>query len=163
MEKFSGSIKWPGEYSQKNVDVHVSNSLKMSVSADVVWAWLIRASLWPEWYSNSSNVIIEDGKLELGLGTKFRWKTFGLNMESKVEEFVPCERLAWTARGSGINAYHAWLIEKRGSGCDVLTEENQKGILARLNKMFMPNNMQKYHQLWLEGLYAKAKSGMPPK
>jgi hypothetical protein len=66
----------------------------MSVSGDVVWAWLIRAKLWSTWYSNSANVIIEDGKPDLRLGTKFKWKTFGLNLESQVEEFVTCPRKA---------------------------------------------------------------------
>jgi len=144
------------------MDVHVSNQLEMAVSADRVWAWLIRAKLWPTWYSNSANVIIDDGKPDLHLGTTFKWKTFGLNLESKVEEFVPYERLAWTAHGVGIHAYHAWLIEERASGCRVLTEENQKGILAKLNKLLRPKNMEKYHQTWLEGLHSKAKSGPPP-
>jgi hypothetical protein len=100
-------------------------------------------------------------KTRLHLGTKFKWKTFGLNLESKVEDFVPNERLAWTAHGIGIDAYHAWLIEKRESGCYILTEENQKGILAKLNKLLRPNNMEKYHQIWLEELYSKAKGGPP--
>jgi hypothetical protein len=162
LHKASRSIKWPEQYSQNNVDVHVSNELEMSVPADIVWAWLIRAKLWPTWYRNSANVIIDDGKPDLHLGTQFKWKTFGLNLESKVEEFVPYERLAWTAHGIGIDAYHAWLIEKRESGCYVLTEENQRGILARLNKLFRPNNMEKYHQIWLEELYSKAGGGLPP-
>ena len=162
MDKGSRSIKWPEQYSRDNVDVHVSNELEMSVSVDIVWAWLIRAELWPTWYGNSANVVIEDGKPGLRLGTQFKWKTFGLNLQSKVEEFVPYERLAWTAHGIGIDAYHAWLIEKRESGCYVLTEENQKGILAKLNKLARPNNMKKYHQIWLEELYSKAKGGPPP-
>jgi len=162
LDKGSRSIKWPEQYSRDNVDVHVSNELEMSVSADIVWAWLIRAELWPTWYGNSANVIIEDGKPDLHLGTQFKWKTFGLNLQSKVEEFVPYERLAWTAHGIGIDAYHAWLIEKTESGCYVLTEENQKGILAKLNKLLRPNNMEKYHQIWLEELYSKAKGGPPP-
>ena len=162
MDEHSSSIKWPEEYSQSDVDVHVSNELEMQVSSEMVWAWLIRARLWPTWYSNSADVVIELAKPDLYPGCRFKWRTFGLNLESKVVEFVPNERLAWTAHGIGINAYHAWLIEKRETGCHVVTEENQKGALARLNNMFRPNNMKKYHQLWLEGLYAKAKGGPPP-
>jgi len=65
--------------------------------------------------------------------------------------------LAWDAKGIGILAYHAWLIIPTASGCTVLTEETQYGFLCRLGKLFMPNRMHQYHQLWLEGLKRKAE------
>ena len=144
------------------LDVHVSNELDMSAPSEAVWAWLIRARLWPTWYGNCSDVVVELAKPDLYEGCRFKWKTFGLRLESKVVEFVPQQRLAWTAHGFGINAYHAWLIEKREYGCHVITEENQKGAVAKLNSRFMPGNMKKYHQIWLESLYSKAKVGLPP-
>jgi hypothetical protein len=79
-----------------------------------------------------------------------------------VEEFVPYERLAWSAQFEGVDAYHAWLIEKKPEGCRVLTEENQKGWLARLNYLVRPSNVRYYHHVWLEALKAKAKEGYPP-
>jgi hypothetical protein len=84
-----------------------------------------------------------------------------VTLNSKVEEFVPPERLSWSARSAGVSAYHAWLIERRASGCYVLTEESQNGMLARLSSALRPNNMKRYHQLWLEQLMAKAMSGPP--
>jgi hypothetical protein len=95
-------------------------------------------------------------------GSRFRWKTFGVTLDSKVEQFVPFERLAWSAHSTGIDVYHAWLIERRSSGCYVLTEESQNGLMARLSSMLRPNNMSRYHQLWLEQLLAKARTGPPP-
>jgi len=98
----------------------------------------------------------------LRAGVSFRWTTFGVRLDSKVEEFVPGERLAWTARATGIDAYHAWLIEKRVSGCYVLTEETQNGWLASLSNMLRPRNMSTQHQNWLESLQQKAAGGPPP-
>jgi hypothetical protein len=54
------------------------------------------------------------------------------------------------------------LIEKKPEGCRVLTEENQKGWLARLNYLVRPSNVRYYHHVWLEALKAKAKEGYPP-
>ena len=134
----------------------------MQVPPEVVWAWLVRAKLWPTWYSNSKRVIIEGGGPDLRPGSRFQWTTFGVRLDSRVEEFVPGERLAWSARSTGIDAYHAWLIEKRSAGCYVLTEETQNGWLARLNNYLRPRNMSQQHQNWLEGLLRKAKEGLPP-
>ena len=155
-------IRWPEKYSPERTSVHVSNQLEMSVHPEVVWAWLIRAELWPTWYANSKQVVIDGGGPDLGLRSRFRWTTFGVRLDSKVEEFLPFERLAWSARAMGIDAYHAWLIEKRPSECLVLTEEAQNGWLARLSDALRPLNMSKQHQNWLESLKRKSSEGPPP-
>ena len=155
-------IRWPEKYSPERTAVHADNELDMTVPAEAVWAWLVRADLWPTWYSNSKDVVIQGGGHELALGTRFRWKTFGASPTSTVEEFVPYERLAWSARATGIDVYHVWLIEKTSSGCHVVTEENQNGFLARLSNSFRPGNVERYHQVWIENLLVKAKSGPPP-
>jgi hypothetical protein len=134
----------------------------MQTASELVWTWLIRAELWPTWYQNSKGVAIEGGGPDLRAGVRFRWTTFGVKLDSKVEEFVPGERVAWSARAVGVDAYHAWLIEKRPGGCYVLTEETQNGWLATLSNMLRPQNMSKQHQNWLESLEQKAAKGPPP-
>jgi hypothetical protein len=134
----------------------------MDVKPDIVWAWLVRAQLWPSWYTNSTDVTVEGGSIDLGPRTKFRWKTFGVTLDSVVEEFSPFERLAWSARARGIDAYHAWLVSATPVGCHVVTEETQNGWLATLGNALRPNNMSQKHQMWLEGLLVKARTGPPP-
>ena len=155
-------IRWPDKYSPDRTKVHVRNELEMEAPPEVVWAWLIRAELWPSWYGNSKQVLIEGGGLDLRRGSRFRWTTFGVRLDSKVEEFVPCERVGWTARAIGIDAYHAWLIESRPSGCYILTEETQNGWVTKLNDVLRPRTMSRQHQNWLEGLQRKAAEGPPP-
>ena len=154
-------IRWPEKYSSDRTRVHVRNQLEMPVPSEVVWAWLVRAELWPTWYRNSKRVAIEGGGPDLHPGSRFRWTTFGVRLDSKVEEFVARERLAWSARAPGIDAYHGWLIESRPSGCNVLTEENQNGWLATLSNALRPRNMTVQHQNWLESLQRKAAEGPP--
>jgi uncharacterized protein YndB with AHSA1/START domain len=157
-------IRYPEKYQPDRAWVHVTNEMDMEAPCDRVWAWLVRADLWPTWYSNSIGVHLPDSATRSGLtlGTRFNWKTFGVRLESVVEEFVPGERIAWTARSFGVDAYHAWLLTPTANGCHVLTEETQFGWLAALSHFFMPNRMHKYHQIWLERLQDRAAAGLPP-
>ena len=155
-------IRWPEKHAPAETKVHVHNLLEMPAPPKIVWAWLIRAELWPTWYANSKHVVIEEGGPNLRAGSRFRWTTFGVRLDSKVKEFVPEERLAWSAAATGIDAYHAWLIEKRPSGCFVFTEETQNGWLATLNNLLRPQAMTIHHQNWLESLKRKASEGPPP-
>lgn len=159
----SHQILWPSHYEPAKNSVHIKNELAFASPPETVWAWLIRAQVWPSWYPNSANIQFLSGHPpDLALGTKFRWKTFGVTIESTVLEFVPYERLAWDAHGRGLDAYHAWLIQKTGEGCNVVTEEIQQGWVARFGKVLRPNRMEQMHQVWLEKLRDKASSGLPP-
>ncbi|MFT3927743.1 MAG: SRPBCC domain-containing protein [Myxococcales bacterium] len=157
----STDIMWPSEFAPTRAPVHVANRLTSAAAPEAVWAWLVRASGWPHWYPNSHRVRIEGGKLELEPAARFAWSTFGVSLVSQVEEFVPGKRIAWNARGLGVWAYHAWLIEPRGTGCLIVTEETQYGVLARLGHFFAPQRMSRGHQMWLERLDAKALAGPP--
>jgi hypothetical protein len=157
-------VRWPDYFSPVNAPVHVRNELEIPSSVDCVWAWLIRAKLWPTWYPNSVNVRFRTGTgPDLEAGARFRWKTFGVMIESEVVEFLPRERIAWDAHSLGVDAYHAWVLrETPAGGCHVLTEETQHGSLARLQKLFLPNRMYRGHQIWLETLRDQASGGLPP-
>lgn len=159
----NGAVRWPAHYAPTTAQVHVRNELDMDAPPDVVWAWLIRAQLWPMWYVNAADVMFLQGTPpDLSLEARFRWKTFGLGLESKVLEFIPDERIAWDARGLGVDAYHAWVISATSGGSHVLTEETQHGWLARLGNVLMPWRMPQYHQLWLEQLRDNSARGLPP-
>jgi uncharacterized protein YndB with AHSA1/START domain len=153
-------ITWPDRYDPRTAPVYVWNELDIPAPPADVWAWLIRAQQWPAWYPNSADVrFILGAPPDLALGTKFSWKTFGVRLESTVRELVPYERLAWDARGRGIDAYHAWLLVPTVDGCHVVTAESQRGWLARLQNLFLPTRMFKEHQIWLERLSDKVVRG----
>ena len=156
-------IVWPSGYEPANCSVHVHNELAMASPPETVWAWLIRAQLWPTWYPNSANIRFLKGEPpDLALGTLFRWKTFGVAIESTVLEFIPYERIAWDAHSTGLNAYHAWLVQKTAQGCNAITEENEGGVVAQLGKTLRPKRIEQQHQIWLERLRDKASTGLPP-
>jgi uncharacterized protein YndB with AHSA1/START domain len=159
----ASGIVWPERYAPANTPIHVRNELEMAVPAERVWAWLLRAPLWPSWYPNSKNVrFLEGAPPDLAAGTRFRWHTFGVNIVSTVREFVPNQRIAWDAQAFGLDVYHAWLITPTAGGCHVLTEETQHGFVARAGKLLFPNRMYRFHQVWLERMASMAAGGLPP-
>lgn len=155
-------IRWPERYRPEATAVHARTVLDVPAPPEVVWRWLVRAELWQQWYPHFRDIDIEGGGQDLAAGSRFRWKAFGIRLESRVEEFVPPERIAWTARALGVDAYHAWLIENASPGCRVVTEENQNGLVARLNAALRPGFMTGMQRDLLGRLSDKAASGPPP-
>lgn len=101
-------IHWPERFDPARTPVHERNELTIAAPPEIVWAWLIRAADWPSWYPNARKVRIGDGeRRELSAGARFKWRTFGVSLESRVEEFVPPARVAWSAVGLGVDVYHA--------------------------------------------------------
>jgi len=149
------SIHFPNRYA--TASVRVRNEIVIDALPERVWPWLIRATGWPDWYPNSRDVRIEGGASDLSPGARFTWRTFGVRVRSTVREFEPHERIAWDGAGMMLDVYHAWLIEPRGAGSWVLTEENQNGLAARAQALVMPSRMREGHDVWLAALKAKAE------
>jgi hypothetical protein len=158
----AATIQWPSKFEPSRTPVHVYNELASSAEPAAVWAWLVRAAAWPEWYSNSRAVRLPGDAQDLAPGMSFRWQTFGVRVVSQIREFEPLQRIAWDARTPGLLAYHAWLIRPTASGCTIITEETQYGLLARLGNLFTPRRMYHGHQHWLEQLDRMARGGLPP-
>jgi uncharacterized protein YndB with AHSA1/START domain len=157
------ATRWPERYLPAKSAVFVRNEIVIAAPPDHIWPWLLRAELWPEWYANAADIhFLSHTGPDLRNRSRFRWRTFGVRITSKVLEFEPCTRLAWDAHGIGVEAYHAWTLTRLADGSThVLTEETQNGWLARLGKRLMPNRMSAMHQAWLEALAAKAEAGPP--
>lgn len=157
-------IIWPDRFAPAQVPVFVSNQIYIPVSPAIVWAWLVRAALWPTWYANAQHVRGLSGEVldDLKAGSRFLWTTFSVPITSEVIEYQPTERIAWSAKGVGLDAYHAWLLIPEGDGCRVLTEEAQHGWGARIVNFLRPHRMSDGHDLWLKSLEIKCRQGLPP-
>ena len=157
-------IQWPEEYAPGKTHVFAHNEIVIPAPPERIWRWLLRAQLWPEWYSNAANIhFLSHTGPDLRNRSRFRWKTFGVKMTSKVLEFEPYQRIAWDAQGIGVHAYHGWVLTPVSEDVThVVTEESRTGWLARLGQAVMPGRMHEKHQMWLESLSVKAQTGPPP-
>lgn len=162
---FSGAIRWPAGHAPEGARVFVQNAVEApNASPEAVWAWLIRAARWSEWYANCKRLRFEEPGAgpDLALGTAFRWWTFGVPVRTVVEEFEPGARLAWSGTATGSWGYHAWLLEPNGrGGTRILTEETQRGLIPTVAGWFLRPRMLHMHQRWLEGLATQATAGPP--
>lgn len=155
-------VRWPSDCRPEQCPVYAYNELRMDAAPELAWAWLIRAERWSDWYANCKNLRIESGpRQDLALATRFTWTTFNTRIDTTVEEFVPCTRLAWRGGGMGVHAYHAWVLEPVSGGVLVITEETQHGISASLGRFFLRRGLLNQHQRWLEGLARMARTGPP--
>ena len=156
----NNSIHWPKGFDPKEADAFVHNEIWIKAPAKVIWENLVNAPEWPTWYSNSANIqIAGPDKSRLQADSAFTWSTFGFPIESKINEFVPGSRLGWFGGGTGIRAYHTWLIIEKGDGCEVVTEEAQVGPSALKFNVEQPTAMYDGHDWWLTALKVRSERG----
>ncbi len=150
-------VNWPPEYAPDRSPIHAVNEIDIAAPPSKVWALLVGAPHWSEYYQNASNVHVAGGSTTLSMDTRFAWTTAGIELKSQVREFVPETRLAWDALSEGGKAYHTWLITPTQVGCHVRTEETQQGPLWIENDRTHPGGLHKVHQIWIEALKAAAE------
>jgi hypothetical protein len=145
----SADIRWPAGFDPVSADLFAHNAVVIDVKAESIWAKLVAASAWPTWYSNASDVVIDDSSGQLGEDVSFSWTTFGLKIASKVAEFTPCQRIGWYGNGDKLRAYHTWLLVPRlGESTYVVMEEVGMGDGAEHLAQTNPGHMHRGHDLW---------------
>ncbi len=149
-------INWPVDFHPSKARFYIHNEIEIQAPPEVVWAILIDASNWPEWYVGAKNVVVQGGG-KLQPNAVFEWETMDLQFSSEIKEFVPNERLSWLSEKKQIQGYHAWYIEPRPGGCLLVTDESQKGWLTFFEKIFQPNKLIKLHDVWLKEIKRKAE------
>jgi uncharacterized protein YndB with AHSA1/START domain len=151
----SPDIHWPEGFAPSGADLFAHNALDIDASCAIVWRVLVDAPKWPQWYANARDVkLADDAQPLLKPGAVFRWTTFGLSIESRVDEFVPESRLGWygQAPGSAPAFHHTWLLVPREGGCRVVTEEVGIGRDAAALRRQDEGLMHRGHDLWLASL-----------
>jgi uncharacterized protein YndB with AHSA1/START domain len=146
----SADIHWPDGLTPTDADLFAHNEIVIQAPPQQIWQHLIAATAWPQWYSNSANVIVNDPSEHLAASVSFDWTTFGLQIASTVAEFVPPVRLGWYGNGEGLRAYHTWLLVlvPREESTYVVMEEISLGDAAKQLALTNPGHMHRGHDLW---------------
>jgi uncharacterized protein YndB with AHSA1/START domain len=153
----AAEIHWPTGFDPAKADLFSHNELVINAPCERVWQHIIDATKWPKWYPNSKDVQIIDGTV-LAHGTVFRWTTFGLPLESKINEFVPYTRVGWYGYAPGTTPsvehsfYHTWFLTPAGNACRVVTDEVGMGNDAAHLRETDESLMHRGHDLWLATL-----------
>ncbi len=155
----TSSNPWPLAYRPERAHFHVVNELVTATPRATLWRRLVDAENWPMLYANAKRVEITSGRKLLEAGAAFAWTSFSLRLKSEVLACEPERFLAWRAMGLGVDALHWWRLDDHLEGVRIVTEETQIGWMARLGKAFIPRDLKRQHQKWLEGLATGKISG----
>ena len=123
---------------------------------EAVWAALIDAARWPDFYANARNVRV-DGLLREGL--TFRWTTLGVPVTTTITVCEPPHRLTWRGDTWYGRGCHTWIFEPTDAGCHLVTEEVQRGLVPTIAGFHLQRQLLHWHQRWLEGLVEAARLG----
>lgn len=145
-------LPWPARFNPYMDSVFSYNEIFIEgVTPDKIFDVLISAKKWSSFYPNAEAVEIPNCE-KLFPGCEFQWKTFATKQKSKIELYEQDYALGWSAESPGTHAFHRWILEPKGSGTLVITEECQNGITAWLDQRLMNPALHAAHQLWLEGM-----------
>lgn len=156
-------IDWPRQYEPPRAPFTISNRIEIDAHPQTVWDILIHAASWSDYYDGATDIRVPTDDGRLARDTVFTWRTMDQDFTSTVTEFVPPYRLAWESRKPTIKAYHAWLIIPTDAGCVLITDESQFGLLANLQRVFLPNKLYNLHETWLGLIKDRAEAAQAEK
>ncbi len=152
-------IVWPPGHGPATAIVFAHNAIDIAAAPERVWSLLIDCVCWPSWYKHCADVTLLRGGPVLAPDGKFRFRTLGFTFEPEVTNFTPNQDLAWTAKGpAGTGGAHAWHIAPTPTGCQVITEEAQRGLVLRLRRSHLQHRLLAAHEDWLKSLKQRAES-----
>ena len=155
----SKEILWPEDYKPEESKFFVHNEIDIEASPESVWSVLIQADEWETYYEGASNLKLRDNTDgRLTENAVFSWKTMGLDFTSTIQEFEAPYRLSWESDKKSIRGYHAWLIIPTEKGCQLITSEAQHGFMTLLQKVFVPNKLERLHDEWLAQIKYKSEN-----
>jgi len=152
-------IDWPKGLEPASSRVFVQNTIHIAAAPETVWSLLIDCEQWPNWYNHCSDVSVLRGGTLLGQNSKFRFKTLGFYFEPEIDKFEPFRLLVWSAKGpASTSGAHAWYIKRTPTGCYVVTEEAQRGLLLSIIGRRTRKRLLAAHDEWLRALKVLAET-----
>jgi uncharacterized protein YndB with AHSA1/START domain len=155
----SKEIRWPADYKPEESNFFVHNEIDINASPETVWSVLIQADEWEDYYEGASDLkLLNNSDGRLSDNSVFTWKTMGLDFTSTIKEFEAPHKLSWESDKKSIRGYHAWLIIPTENGCKLITSEAQHGFMTFLQKVFVPNKLEGFHDEWLAQIKVKSEN-----
>ena len=153
------AIHWPKGEDPSTAAAFSHNEVMIHAGCHRVWTELTNVTAWPEWFVLVKDVMVVGGG-SIQHGSVMTLKIFGSPITSRIDEFVPEERLSWIPGDSDPAKYvhyHTWHLVPEGPGCRVVTEETGTGASDRADGDKGSRLMHQAHELWLASLKWKSE------
>jgi uncharacterized protein YndB with AHSA1/START domain len=138
---------------QQDAPVKATVAMQIAASPAKVWDLLIDASAWPNWCPQIESVKAPG---ELGMGTRFVWKSGGTTIHSEVHLVEPDRRLSWTGIAYPARAIHVWELKATPDGGTLVTvKESMNGPLMKL--LYSSDKLAASETDWLTALKQAAE------
>jgi len=138
----------------ENAPVITRDEILIDAPLDTIWGLQTDISSWSQWQPDIDASRIE-GPLEVG--TVFRWQTYGLSIESTIQEIDAPRRIVWSGLAHGITAIHVWTMTPSEDRVLVHTEESWDGDPKRAEPEEMQQALDSSLRAWLQSLKHKAE------
>jgi hypothetical protein len=138
----------------ENAPVITRDEILIDAPLDTIWGLQTDISSWSQWQPDIDASTIE-GPLEVG--TVFRWQTYGLSIESTIQEIDAPRRIVWSGLAHGITAIHVWTMTPSEDRVLVHTEESWDGDPVRAEPEQMQQALDDSLRAWLQSLKHKAE------
>ena len=139
----------------ENAPVITRDEILIDAPLDTIWGLQTDISSWSQWQPDIDASTIE-GPLEVG--TVFRWQTYGLSIESTIQEIDAPRRIVWSGLAHGITAIHVWTMTPSEDRVLVHTEESWDGDPVRAEPEQMQQALDDSLRAWLQSLKHKAEA-----
>jgi len=152
-------LRWPAGFSPGCSDVWACCEVIVLAAPAVVFARLVTVSRWERDFSGIRNVRVPaPGRGQLEPDSEFEFDLDGLRLSAQVSEFVPDGRLAWSAQGIDISAYHAWVLSGDHGRSRVLAGFAGRGAAAIALRETDPGAARRTLDRWVADLKAAAEN-----
>jgi uncharacterized protein YndB with AHSA1/START domain len=139
----------------ENAPVITRDEIFIDAPLSTVWGLHTDISSWSEWLPDIDSSTIQG---PLAVGTVFRWQTYGLSIESTIQEIDSPRRIVWSGPAQGITGIHVWTMTPSEDGVLVHTEESWDGDPVRAQPEEMQRALNGSLRAWLQSLKHKAET-----
>jgi uncharacterized protein YndB with AHSA1/START domain len=133
--------------------------IEVDASPETVWDVLADIASWPTWNPDVESIALQG---PVGEGSVFRWKAGPGTIVSTLRRVDRPRVLGWTGRTMGVRAKHVWRFEPSGRGTTVSMRESFDGLVARLLRTRLQQQLDATTPKGLEALKAEAERRSSP-
>ncbi len=133
----------------------IKESIHINAPMGKVWQTFTDLTRWTAWNTVMRDVVSEDVCLANGKDIRccFRPFLFPVQVNIRIHEVVPFNRVVWSAQKKGLFAFHEFFFQEQDGGVLVTSKETFSGVLSSAGGFLLPEKrMRELTRIFLNDL-----------